>query len=205
MECVVELCRRTRFHLVAVGWQRCLRRQTPWVRRGGSFGFCSLTFPLFLSLKKQTNKCGASSIHYTPSGSPRVQFLSVHGRQGPRALVVDRTEADDGGLDVDFDPAPDISQGSHRRDGRRRLFLVSQDKFAMQTPAGDVGTIPDQEVHAIAVDPVLTTSTDPDSFLESHTEFFEQCPSRGARSRARAISTEDDTSSGALSISSQFS
>ena len=73
------------------------------------------------------------------------------------------------------------------------------------SPAGDVGTVLDQEVHAIAVDPVLTTSTDPDSFLESHTEFFEQCPSRGARSRARAISTEDDTSSEALSISSQFS
>ena len=49
---------------------------------------------------------------------------------------------------------------SAKTSSRRRLLLATW------------GTVLDQEVHAIAVDPVSATPTDPDSFLESHTESF---------------------------------
>ena len=46
--------------------------------------------------------------------------------------------------------------GSHSRDGRRRLLLVSQDRLVTQILAGDVvGTRLDQEVDATVVDPTM--------------------------------------------------
>ena len=65
--------------------------------------------------------------------------------------------------------APDRNvRGSRSRDGRRRLVLVSQDRFVMENASDVVPTHLDQEVDATVVDPTMATV--PDSFSESDTE-----------------------------------
>ena len=71
--------------------------------------------------------------------------------------------------------APDMNvRGSHSRDGRRRLLLVSQDRFVMEDASDVVPTHLDQEVDATVVDPTMATV--PDSFSESDTESLNSRP-----------------------------
>ena len=71
--------------------------------------------------------------------------------------------------------APDMNVlGSRSRDGRRRLLLVSQDRFVMENASDVVPTHLDQEVDATMVDPTLATV--PDSFFESDTASLNSRP-----------------------------
>ena len=71
--------------------------------------------------------------------------------------------------------APDMNvRGSHSRDGRRRLLLVSQDRCVMENASDVVPTHLDQEVDATVVDPTMATV--PDSFSESDTESLNSRP-----------------------------